>query len=65
MLKRICFVIVIAVFSVVAAQTSQPPSPTPTQEPNYSKNNCVACHAQITDPVASEVRTLLLNHTPA
>src|SRR5437870_1375194 len=52
MLKRICFVIAVLFFTLGVAQTKNQPSPTPTQEPNYRSNNCVACHAQITEPIA-------------
>lgn len=52
MLKRICFVLALVLFSVVAAQTNHQPTPTQAQEPNYRNNKCVACHTQITQPVA-------------
>lgn len=52
MLKRICFVIAIAFFSVVLAQTNSPSPSVPNQETNYRNNNCVTCHSQITQPVS-------------
>lgn len=52
MLKRICFVIAIAFFSVVLAQSQQPSASLQTQETSYRSNHCVTCHSQITQPVS-------------
>lgn len=46
LLKRICLLLTLAVFSVVLAQTNRTP-----QAPDYRNNNCVTCHAQLTMPV--------------
>ena len=51
MLKRICFVLAIALFSVGLAQNTHQPTPTATQEPSYSQNHCVICHSQIIEPI--------------
>ena len=51
MLKRICFLVALALFSVVLAQT-KPAS----QSPDYRNNNCVTCHAQLTTPLTVSSR---------
>ncbi len=49
-LKKSCCVVILALFSVVWAQSRQATfSP---QSTDYRQNNCVTCHAQITQPVA-------------
>jgi hypothetical protein len=50
--KRIGCIVTLAAFSVVWAQNNPVPVPTQQSETNYAHNQCVKCHAQITQPVA-------------
>lgn len=49
-LKKGCCIVSLALVSVVWAQSKQ--STVPPPEADYRTNNCVTCHAQITQPVA-------------
>lgn len=51
-LKTSCCVLTVALFSVVWAQNNQSTVAPQKWDTDYSKNNCVTCHAQITQPIA-------------
>lgn len=51
-LKTICCVITLALFSVVWAQNNSSGVSQQKRDTNYTNNNCVTCHARITQPVA-------------
>lgn len=50
-LKKGCCVIAVALFSIGWAQSNQSAATSQKWDANYSGNNCVSCHAQITQPV--------------
>lgn len=52
LLKKGCCLVTIALVSVVWAQSKQSSVPAQKLDTDYRSNNCVTCHAQITQPVA-------------
>lgn len=52
LLKKSCCLVTIALVSVVWAQSKQSGVPAQKLDTDYRGNNCVTCHAQITQPVA-------------